>query len=322
MEDPQVQHLIIRYLSREASRDEESELLDWVSSSPSHQIYFDDWKRIWNNQPPTETPFELSKGLDRLNKAITDSENKHGGWQRIAASISIIVLMSFAIYLIASRPTSSTSITFRELRTKPGQRTTYSLQDGSLVILNANSSLRYPAKFENDTREVFLSGEAFFQVSRDSLRPFIIHFGDLRTHVLGTAFNINATPGAAEITVVSGKVQVIAGNISEVVHPKEKVVYHLHDRRMIKLESNLDELAWKDNVIIFQDASMHDVARKLHEFYGMSVRFENDSIKKCFVTGKFTNKPLNVVLNAISFSTGIHYIISGDTVTLSGSGCE
>lgn len=326
MEDDHIQHLIMRYLSKEASAIEEGELLDWVAKDPSNRQYFFELKEIWDNGQLSESEFDINRGFNRLNNAIDESEVKGRRllWRKLAASIAILTVVSFTVYFFSqSSPPQASSVVYEEHIMKAGQRATFTLEDGTTIILNANSSLRFPTRFDRDKREVFLSGEAFFQVTRDLSRPFLVHAGHLTTQVLGTSFNIRLTKGSATVSVASGKVRVTDGNVFELVYPKEKIVYVDGEKSMVKVQTNLeDELAWKDNTIIFRDAPLSQAAIKLHEFYGHSVQFENEMQKKCLITGKFSNKPVQVVLNAISFSTGIQYRITGNTIIFYGPGCE
>jgi ferric-dicitrate binding protein FerR (iron transport regulator) len=326
MEERHIQSLIVRYLSKESTPEDESELLDWLAKDPSNQHVFKEWQQIWESHAVHESSFDFSKGLDRLNKAVDNSEVKstRASWRKLAASITIFLAASLAIYFIADRSSSNTEfITYQQQTTTSGQRTTLSLEDGSMIILNANSSLKYPKEFSIDKREVFLVGEAFFQVSKDAKRPFIIHSGEIDTQVLGTSFNINSNKDFVTVSVATGKVKVMRGDVEEVILPKEKIVYGVQRKKMFKTVANLEhELAWKNNTIIFEDSQLSHVAVKLREFYGVSVVFEAEILKKCLVTGKFINQPIEIILKAISFSTGIRYRVEGKKITLYGPGCE
>ncbi len=326
MEEHHIQSLIVRFLGKETTPDEESELVDWLAKDPSNQRVFKEWQQIWKSHAVTDSSFDFGKGLDKLNKAIDVSEVKSTGapWRRLAASIAIFLTASLAIYLIADQSSSGSEIiTYQKQTTTSGQRTTVNLEDGSAIILNANSSLKYPKEFSTDKREVFLVGEAFFQVSKDAKRPFIIHSGDIDTQVLGTSFNINSDSDFVTVSVETGKVKVIQGDEEEVIFPKEKIVYGVQRKKMFKMAANLEhELAWKNNTIIFEDSQLSHVALKLQEFYGISVVFEAEALKKCLLTGKFINQPIEIILKAISFSTGIRHRIDGKKIILYGPGCE
>ena len=326
MEEDHIQSLIVRYLSKETTPEDESELLDWLAKDPSNQYVFKEWQQIWKSHAVSECSFDFSRGLERLNKAVDDSEARSTGasWRKLAASITIFLAASLAIYVIAERSLSDSEIiAYQKQTTTSGQRTTLSLEDGSVIILNANSSLKYPTEFSIDKREVFLAGEAFFQISKDAKRPFIVHSGDIDTQVLGTSFNINSNKDFVTVSVATGKVKVIQGDAEEIILPKEKIVYGVQRKKMFKTTANLEhELAWKNNTIIFEDSQLSHVAAKLREFYGVSVVFEDEILKKCLLTGKFTNQSIEIILKAISFSTGIRYRMEGKKITLYGPGCE
>jgi transmembrane sensor len=326
MEDHRVSSLIIRYLNQEATPKEEKELLEWIAEDASHQRIFNNWQQVWHTTIVTQPAFDINRGLQRLNEAIDKSEQKRilNPWIRVAASVAVLATTAVIIYLVGlqsfrDRP----AFAFKEQRTTVGQRTSIRFDDGSTIILNANSSLRYLEKFSRNEREVFLTGEAFFEVAKDPDRPFIVHSGQLRTEVLGTSFNINATSRDVAVSVASGRVRVIHEDISEIILAKEKIVYKAGERKLHKLTANLErELAWKENTILFEDDQLSEAALKLTTFYGVIVVFEQDDLKKCPITGKFKNQPLETVLDAIRFSTGIQYRTSGKRITFYGQGCE
>lgn len=326
MDKHYIRSLIVRYLGKETTPDEESELLDWLAKDPSNQHLFKEWQQVWNSNAVTESSFDFGKGLEKLNKAIDASKVKRDDatWRKLAASISIFLAASFTIYFVTNQASNdSNTIAYQEQTTTAGQRSTVTLEDGSTIMLNANSSLKYPTKFLSGKREVFLFGEAFFQVTKDPKRPFIIHSGEIETQVVGTSFNINSNKDFVTVSVATGKVKVIKGDASEVLLPKEKVVYGVQQKQLIKSQANLEyELAWKDNTIVFEDSPLSHVALRLYEFYGVSIEFEDEILKKCLITGKFSNQSVQTVLNAISFSTGIQYRMVGRRITLHGQGCE
>ena len=283
MEEDKSTHLIIRYLSHETTVEEEEALLEWISKDAAHQKIFNDWVELWNDKPETDRSFDLAKGLRKLNKAVDASEMKHGHlfWRKIAAAI-LVLLTTGAILLFVAKPSVNQSdiVTYSQKGTDAGQRLELKLSDGSVVFLNANSALKYPDKFTGERREVFLEGEAFFQVAKDPAHPFIIHTNSVDTRVLGTSFNVNAKADSTIVSVVTGKVQVSRGDLSEIAMPNEKVVYAFSKNRLAKARANLEfELAWRSNTIILTDAKLSEVAEKLHEAYGYSFFFEKENLK-------------------------------------------
>jgi len=322
-------HLIIRYLSNEATSEEQEELIDWVARDGEHQRIFNEWLTAWNKEVPMESTFELSRGLENLNKRIDALENAPDktirlfSLRNIAAVITVFLVAGVSAYFLKKYSASKDSQQITEQVTTSGQKLTVTLSDGSVVKLNSNTILRYPKSFEADSREVYLTGEAFFDVKKDSLRPFRIHTGELTTQVLGTSFNVKHLQDVVTVCVATGKVSVSNGIFAEQLLPSEKADYSRTTKKIIKAVTNLDnELAWKENIIVFDDTSLNDAALTLEAWYGVKVIFDNDALKHCVITGKFDAMALEKVLHAISFSTGMQFSVTDNVVRLSGSGCE
>jgi ferric-dicitrate binding protein FerR (iron transport regulator) len=323
-------HLIVRYLSNEATAEEKKKLLDWVAEDASHHKVFLEWLTLWENKTPRLAEPDLSHALRQLNDKIDIYEEEEKktrtlfSWRKLAASIAVFLVAGIAIYLLGKYSESrSEKITYTQQAASSGEQISIKLSDGSVVQLNAQASLKYPETFKGFKREVYLTGEAFFEIEKDSLRPFIIHTGEFSTHVLGTSFNVNATGDNIVVSVASGKVRVMQGDEMQILLPEEKVRYSHATKIMVKEKANLErELAWKNNTLIFEDTRLADASKKIEQWYGVSVSFQNEEIKHCLITGKYKNEPVDKVLQAISYSTGIQYRITGKTITLYGKGCE
>lgn len=319
-------HLIVRYLSNEATTEEQEELLNWVSASSENQRLFQQHALAWNKEDILTPAINVNRALQALNSRIDLIEEKsvkrsHPVWLKIAATASILAITSALIWRLL---VPSERLEYAEANTSPGQRTTIQLPDGSTVHLNASSTLRYPIKFTSGTREVFLHGEAFFQVTRNPSKPFIIHTNDVNTEVLGTSFNINADSAAVAVTVVTGKVKVSDRTKQETLLPNEHVEVALHSGEMTRSHVELDvAMAWMNNTLVFDDLPLDEAARKLERWYGTRVVLENARLTHCRITGTYKNESLNHVLEAITFSTGSKVQMSGDgSVMLTGKGCD
>src|SRR5690606_20930247 len=181
-------------------------------------------------------------------------------WYNYAAAILLISLL-FGAYLWYKKQASHTELLVESV-VPIVQRDTIMLMDGSRVILNAGSSLRYPERFSGIVREVYLEGEGYFEVAKDPGRPFIVHAGPLKTKVLGTSFNINAYAGQSkmEVSVLTGKVQVEETKSGRSVDllPHEKVRYTISDDKFAKIEvADINkDLAWNTGRMAFEDAPL------------------------------------------------------------------
>lgn len=319
--------MIVRYLSNEATVDEIEQLFHWVHNDPDHLHIFNECIRTWSHRVSQEFNYDLSNGLKNLNARIDEleSENKNtvwfARWRNIAAVAAIVLCAGILVYLLGGQ--ESTELILTQKVAPSGVKLALSLSDGSKVKLNSNTTLKYPETFDGEKREVYLTGEAYFEIQKDSLHPFIIHTGDLTTQVLGTSFNVNAQEDNITVTVATGKVRVSQGNNSKVLHPKEKVRYQIADHSLIQSIANLEtDLAWRDDVILFNDTPLYEAAKKLEAWYGIEIHFENEAIKSCPITGRYVHLPVDKVLHAVSFSTGVQYDMKNNLVTFSGAGCN
>ncbi|MGC3944685.1 MAG: FecR domain-containing protein [Chryseolinea sp.] len=319
-------HLIVRYLSNEATTEEQEELLDWVSASPDHQRLFQQYALAWNREDILTPAINKSRSLQSLNSRIDLIEEEvviHTPpmWLKVAATVSVLAVCSILVWRLLL---PSDDIEYAEANTSPGQRTTIQLSDGSTIHLNASSSLRYPARFTGGTREVYLRGEAFFEITRDPSKPFIVHTDKVATEVLGTSFNIDADSAAVAVTVATGKVKVSDQLQQEVLLPNEHVEVVRRSGHMTRSHVNVNAvLAWMNNTLVFDNIALGEAARKLERWYGVRVMLDNVRLSHCRITGTYRNESLRHVLEAITFTTGAKFQISANgSVTLSGNGCE
>ena len=279
--------------------------------------------------------------FDKILQAVGKQEvASDQTWQRRSLRIRQYVLASLLIFALAGSliislvngPSNGESA-WMVKETLPGQKATITLMDGSTVLLNSDSKLVYPKLF-GDTRTVTLEGEAFFMVSRDEQKPFIIKSGALTTTVLGTSFNIKAFQNEnIEVTVATGKVRVShdyeeaarqAGQTSELVlRPNQQAIYKVADQHLDKEEIDAEHyLAWREGVLKFDHVRFEEAVKMLKRWYGVNITLENKEIGDCIIIGEFQNQSLHKVLRAVELALGIDYEFSADGVMISGEGCK
>jgi transmembrane sensor len=219
---------------------------------------------------------------------------------------------------------------------------TVSMEDGSRVILHPGSALHMPDHFLQDKREVYLQGEAFFEISKDPNRGFFVYYNNLVTHVLGTSFSIKKDnkKKLVEVSVVSGKVQVYEnrellkaesdkpGN-GVILMPNQKVIYQEEERQFsTTLVSNPVPVArdsihlMKEGDFIFEDSPLLKVFRSLETHYGIEIVPENENIYGCLFTGDLTKQSLYDKLDIICQSVKLSYEINGTRILIKGKGCN
>jgi len=203
---------------------------------------------------------------------------------------------------------------------KQGNRAQVTLPDQSRVWMNSNSKLVY-AMGKNNTREVRLTGEAFFKVFKDKTRPFIVSVNNLQVKVLGTSFNVKARQGSdcIETSLVEGSVKLSGEDLSQdyYLKPSEKAIYSNSTKSIqIVPTDNEVETAWKDNKLKFKSERFVDVIGRLEEWYGVKIKLQYPAIENDLMSGSFKDENLKTVLETFKIQYHIRYENKGDTIVL------
>ncbi|HLP37824.1 FecR family protein [Lacibacter sp.] len=226
-----------------------------------------------------------------------------------------------------------------------GERKNIQLPDGSVVTLNAGSNIKINENYGTTTRDVYLEGEAFFEVKHDITRPFIVHTPAMDVKALGTAFNVKAylNEKNTETSLISGLVEVTLkenNNLKMLLYPNQKIEWqngntnavnsnltkankdtHLTDSLPKKLvvtsTGDIKEIAWKENKLMFDDEEFHNIAILLERWYGAKINFKDTAICHYRFTGTYEKEDLNTVLDYLKESKHFNYTIEhGETLTI------
>ena len=249
-------------------------------------------------------------------------------WMRWAASFLLIATVGFLIYYLPAFRENPAQTNYITKEVPRGQKTTIQLPDGSLVKLNALSNLKFPETFSEELREVHLTGEAFFEVKRNTEKPFVVKSGSLQTTVLGTSFNVRAYPDEAQIavTVATGKVSVQNADttLSQLLLPADQAVYDIASSTLQKRKADLDKcLAWRDGVIRFEDITMKQAADILEKWFDVDIIFTSTKTAQCNVNSIYENESLENILESLSFINGLQYeFTDAKTIEITGGRCE
>ncbi len=212
-----------------------------------------------------------------------------------------------------------TQVTEIVKETQRGQKSTIYLGDGSKVVLNTKSKLTYPERFSNEKRQVDIEGEAFFEITKDAKRPFVVKTKDVTTTALGTSFNVNTRKGGTHVALATGKVLVATHSESSevILHPGKEARYSTETEQLTTRYFDYDlVLGWKDQAIIFKKASEREVFSTLENWYDVDIIKSNKSTLPWDYSGEFVKMDLNSVLLAISFSMDFTYTINDQKVTI------
>nr|WP_246485157.1 FecR family protein [Chitinophaga qingshengii] len=195
------------------------------------------------------------------------------------------------------------------------------LADGSEVWLNAGSTLRYPAGFKGRYRDVYLQGEAFFNVTTQPERPFVVHTDTIRTVVLGTSFNIRAYPelGNIRINVATGKVGVVmGGNTLATLLPDQQLTYNKPDHTYhTETKDAAAANAWRQGTISLDGVSFDELASVLEHNFNYRLQSKRTDVRKVrFSMNIMTNNKIDDVMRIICSVTQTHYRIQGDIISI------
>lgn len=240
---------------------------------------------------------------------------------RIAAILIMGLALGWLLSLGEISPTAPIEAEQIALLTKstlPGEKLQLTLKDGSKVWMNAATEIQFPEKFDSLERRIALNGEAYFEVAKDSLRPFIVETNGLSTTALGTSFNITTkNEGQIHISLLTGKVKVSSTSDQEDVYldPGKELRYSTNDQKQQVRTFDLRQvMGWKEGNLLFHDATLLSVVKQLEEWYGVKIQIENGERIHWKYSAEYKNQTLEDVLNSISYIQQFEYTLAGKQV--------
>jgi transmembrane sensor len=334
MTKEEFQNLLRRYTAGECSEEEIRKVNRWFAG-------------LSNNNPELESreKDEVNAHILRSLKQSLPSGGARGRQRsfvllKVAASLLAIVLIAYLIFpriwSVSIDQTvfnsSDNDIRHHHINSTQGVLLVL-LPDSSTVELKPSAEISYVENWKSDKREVYLVGEAFFQVERDTSRPFYVYGGEVITKVLGTSFAVNAAKDAKSIKVEvrTGKVSVyreksVSQNDNGVVlTPNEKVEYFVDNKHWVT--SLVDEpkpspTVSKLDEFVFSDTPLDDIIKTVEKAYAIDVIIERDSLNTCTFTGDVSAMELYDMLNVICKTTGNSYEVRGTKILITGKGCD
>ena len=233
-----------------------------------------------------------------------------------AAAVVLLCLSVWAAYLYMQPVSIQTVTTLAETRT-------ILLPDGTSVTLNHYSSLSYPKQFKSDNREVELSGEAYFEVSKSKKHPFIVQTETIDVQVLGTHFNVDAYPDNPDVktTLLTGSVAVSNKNnsVHMVLKPNEVAIYNKVEQKLTRkvLENAGDEVSWRHGEFIFDDLPLQEIARELSNSFGTTIHIADSTLRNYRVTARFRNgEDLETILSVLHNAGYFNYSRNTQQITI------
>lgn len=313
-----VDNLIARYLGGNATKDEILQLESWISESPENQKYFSQYRNIW--EASVQLPVSTEKALAKVLKQINRKPQSLSFWQlfqRVAAILFIPLLVAiFWMGSIKSSKNNTSAITYNKVVAAFGTFSFFELPDGSKVWLNSGSTLKYPDKFSNTNRLVYLVGEAYFEVHSDEAVPFLVNTPYFTVIATGTKFNIRAERNfrSPSVTLIEGKVSVRkpgstgSNDLITYLQPDQHMIYDtLKGNYRIQIEDTYKHFAWKDGKLVFRNDNISEVARRISLQYNVDIEIKGNEIKQYRYRATFENEPLGELLRLLKISSPIDY---------------
>lgn len=213
-------------------------------------------------------------------------------------------------------------IRFNELEVPRGGEYKVRLADGTLVYLNSATRMKYPVKFDEKERKVYLSGEAYFEVAKDPERPFFVEMEGVEVRVYGTSFNVNThQKGNIQTVLVKGSigVKVLSSGMESMIRPGQMAEFKQGNTKVDVKDVNVAVYTdWKDGIFRFENQRLEDILAVLSNWYDMNVFYQTVSVKELHFSGYMERyKDVSVILEAITLSTGVTFSIQGKTIIVS-----
>lgn len=324
-----LRYLIQRYTKNTCSRQEMEEFFDYVQNSHYDEDLGKMLREVWESEPSVVNDPRLLIPDPEKNAAVPLSGKWNVLW-RVAASILVFVAIGIALYAPDPKQNESADDEIAAAvtsRSTQDERRMIALPDGSSVWLNRDSKLDYPVTFSGNKREVTLTGEAFFDIRRDGRRPFIIYSGQVKTTVLGTAFNIRAFPDerSVTVTVARGKVLVQDDDKHEsILLANQQISIIPAENKLVQQNAKADSVAdWIHQDLILDNITFDEAATIIEEKYAVEVNFQNENLKGCTFTSTFLQEAsLEQMLTAICIVNRATFRIENQKVFIDGEGCE
>lgn len=359
MDEPRIYILLGKKLSNEATAEDLAALERLLEDSDAGPHQLELLKKVWDGKALTdgallEKEWEKIAGKLQVQQDLEYTVNPESGTKgiifsagRLLAAASVVAVILFAMWMMWFRQGEKVPLAVLN-QTKDsvtlalnGERKSILLPDSTTVHLNSGSRLVYNKDFGNGNREVWLDGEAFFEVTKDATHPFLVNTKRMTVKVLGTVFNVKAynTKEDIETTVVEGKVEVSLRENEEkkvILLPNEKIAlrnnkileagaavpaataplnYKVQTVKLDKEKNDMpEEAVWIKEKVVFTDEPFEMVALKMERWYDIHIHFENEKLKNILMNGDFDKVDINEALRILQMMVGFNYTINGNDI--------
>ena len=335
-----------------------ADLLKAIKEDKTLRKQFYDLKLIWDssgitlNSDYAQTDTEWSKITLQISTEIEQKRKQERikpfkSFLKYAAIFIIGIGLTYGVLYFTGHSNKTNIISDNEIIVAKGQKSQVNLSDGSRIWLNSETVLRYPSKFNSrGSRDVYLEGEAYFEVAKVNHQPFNVKTRNLNITVLGTSFNVKCYPkdNTVETTLIEGSVRLMktgkTGSVNQEVllKPNQKAVFDKSDNNILvtdldtqskpkaktignlksEMPKNIESaISWKEHVLVFDNESLEDIVVKLERWYGYTIIVKDPRLLSQRYKGRFENyETIYQVLDAIKLTTPINYTVNNTTITI------
>lgn len=314
-----IEKKIYNYFNGRLPSEEETELIEWIKYNEENRNYFLRIKESLNPQemehPFLQSSYNELKGRLFINQQFrTQISNQirrvQLSFSRIAAMLVVALIAGFSIaYFFVGSNAKKSEIVWFETKVPRGEKSQLILPDGSKVWVNSESSISYPSNFMEGDRKLILTGEAYFEVSKQHGEPFTVETADYKIRVLGTKFNIMAYPDfdRTETSLIEGKIEILEGTQAIPVLPGQIFTYS-ENQISIKEDNTKQTARWKDDVFDFDKITFRELVTRLERWYDVDIEIKNPELNKIIYSGVFKNEEtIYQVLNTFQMTLPIRY---------------
>jgi ferric-dicitrate binding protein FerR (iron transport regulator) len=357
------EELLLRYLQNRLTKEEKSQLREWLAGDPEHGRLLSIYKKCWSLSYP-DLPLsdsETEKEINIFQERFLQSDKKRRiiprGIRKVlqyAAVFAAAFGLSFLLFKSLYRGPEIQNA-FNEIITTPGEKSQVVLADGSKIWVNACTKLRYPVNLRAEEVELYLEGEAYFDLKKIPGRHITVHTSQLNIKVIGTAFNLKSysDEDVIEATLVRGKIAIEdasgKGNEKQILlAPNQSAVYFkksgrieassLSEHRIKNAETieGLEQLAkknqsniiveeavdiqpqisWIEGKMVFRKETFETLANRLERRYNVKINIKDDRLRKTRFSGTFEKESIEQVMHALSYPVPFKYTIIKDSIVI------
>lgn len=285
-------NILQKYIEGNATQQEKEDIAKWLDADEKHMQEFLSLRYIYD---ATLWHDENSISLNEEYTQTLSHTSKRRKLVRELLKVAAVFVLGLGCYhlFLSSEFGSSSNVALQSVYSPEGQRTEVILSDGTKVWLNAKSSLTFPDKFADNSRTVKLDGEAYFDVSHDAEKKFIVSTDlyDIKVH--GTEFNVRAYSNNKdfETALIEGSIELLSTETDEsmMLVPNNRV--YLENNELVVTElGSMDQFLWKKGILYFENMKVKDLFEKLELYYDVKIVVENQEVLQHQYTGKFWTK--------------------------------